>query len=568
VPKPNKHFIKIKTTKRICFDQQDKSFFIMKLKNSIMKNIFLLCSILNAVLISAQVPTIAWQKTYGGNMIDGGAKSIQTADGGYIVFGESRSNISGDKTVPSRGGSDIWILKMSSVGIIEWQKDIGGINYDVPARMIQTSDGGYLIGGITESNISGDITENTHGGPDYLIIKLDNQGTIEWQNTIGADFIDSVSSVIQTPDGGYLIGGSSISPLSGDKTENNIGSLFGTTLYYDYWVVKVDALGTIEWDNTIGSKETDVLYRVLNATDGGYILAGYSVCDPTGDYIGQAIGSFDLWIIKIDENGSILWQKTIGGNQLEYMRDIIVTSDGGYLIGATSKSNISGNKTQDSKGGNDYWLIKIDLLGNVLWDKTIGGNEEDIIYSLSQDSSNNFYIAGSSESTISGDKTENSRGGEDIWIVKTDESGTILWDKTIGGSVNDTAGTITMTAENNFLLTASSNSPISGEKTEASRGDYDFWLLKLEPVLATANFAALNLQAYPNPTKEKFQITLSQTYQNIKISIINMLGQMVQEEQFDNASKVNMAIYGEAGLYIVKLQNEKGESVSLKVVKE
>jgi hypothetical protein len=233
-----------------------------------------------------------------------------------------------------------------------------------------------------------------------------------------------------------------------------------------------------------------------------------------------------------------------------------------------SKSNISGNKTQDSKGGNDYWLVKIDLLGNVLWDKTIGGNGEDIIYSLSQDSSNNFYIAGSSESTLSGDKTEDSRGGEDIWIVKTDESGTILWDKTIGGSGNDTSGKLTMTSGNDFLLTASSNSSISGEKTEASRGDYDYWLLKLEPALTTANFVATNPQAFPNPTKEKFQIALPQTYQNIKVSIIDILGQIVQEKEFMNTSQVNMTIYGEAGLYIVKLQNEKGESVIVKVMKE
>lgn len=568
MPKQSKYFIKIKNQKGFVLTSKQILFFKTNMGN--MKNLFLFYNIFNALLLTAQAPSIAWQKAYGGSMTDWGVIAITTADGGYIVCGESKSYVSGDKTVPSRGGSDIWILKLSSLGAIEWQKDIGGSEYDVAHKILQTADGGYLIGGNTMSNISGDITENNHGAVDYLLLKLDSQGAIEWQNTIGADFIESFSSIIQTSDGGYLLGGSSVSSIFGDKTEANVGLAFGSPYftYYDYWVVKVDALGTIVWQNTIGSKEWDVLYRVVNAPDGGYLLAGYSLVDVSGDYMGQPIGGFDFWIVKIDTAGTILWQKTIGGSLNEYFRDILVTPDGGYLLGGMSKSNISGNKTQDSKGGNDYWLVKIDLLGNVLWDKTIGGNGDDIIYSMSQDSNHNFYIAGTSESNISGDKTENTRGGEDIWLVKTDEFGNILWDKTLGGSGDDSVDTITMTSENNFLLTASSNSPISGEKTEASRGDYDYWLLKLEPQLSTTSFATANIQAYPNPTKEKFQIALPQTYQNIEVTIVNRLGQRVQKESFTNTSKINLTINGAAGLYIVKIQNEKGESVSLKVVKE
>ncbi len=521
-------------------------------------------------LSSAQAPSIAWQKAYGGNQIDGGTKIIICNDGGYLITGESRSSISGDKTVPSKGGSDIWIIKTSSTGVIEWQKAIGGSDYDVPSSLQQTSDGGYLIAGNSQSNISGDKTENSLGFYDYWILKLDSQGTIVWQNTIGASSGEVIDSSIQTADGGYLLGGSSVSFISGDKTENNIGFPFGQpyTTFFDYWIVKIDAFGNVEWDNTIGTKETDILYRMINDYDGGFILAGYSQCDFSGDYSGQPIGEYDLWILKIDENGTILWQKTIGGSLVEYFRDIISTSDGGYLLGAMSKSNISGNKTENSKGGNDYWIIKIDALGNVLWDKTIGGNNEDILFSIKEDNSGNFYLGGSSKSTLSGDKTQDSRGGQDAWIVKTDNNGNVLWDKTIGGSSDDYATKLIVISEDTLILSADSKSSISGEKTEASRGDYDFWVVQLVPSLTTSNFTATNIQAVPNPTRHKIQISLPQVYENIDITIVNILGQIVQEESYQQTSKINCSIAGAAGIYLVNIANENGEKVSLNIVKE
>ncbi|MBK8875007.1 MAG: hypothetical protein IPN13_14235 [Bacteroidetes bacterium] len=155
----------------------------------------------------------------------------QTADGGYVLGGSSDSNISGDKTENSYGLSDYWIVKIDDTGNVQWQQTIGGGGYDVFRSVQLTVDGGFVIGGYSDSNISGNKTENSNGFHDFWIVKTDSSGIIQWQNTIGGSSVDQLFSAQQTFDGGYIMGGSSISNLSGDKTENSNGS-------FDYWMVK------------------------------------------------------------------------------------------------------------------------------------------------------------------------------------------------------------------------------------------------------------------------------------------------------------------------------------------
>lgn len=537
----------------------------------VMKNSFLVVVLLSTISLSAQLPMIAWQKTIGGNLKDWGTIIIKTQDNGYLICGESQSSVSGEKTVPSKGMSDYWVIKINALGIIEWQKDIGGSEYDVPTVAIQTSDGGYIVGGNSESNISGDKTENTHGFNDIWIVKLESNGDILWQNTIGASFTDILNSIIQTPDGGYLLGANSVSNSSEDKSENNVGFPFGLPYYtyYDYWIIKLDSSGNIEWDNTIGSKEIDILSSVVNASDGGYVIGGYSNCDVSGDYNGIHIGGYDCWILKIDALGNILWQKTIGGILKDQLRTIKNVSDGGYLLGAISNSNASGNKTENSKGGDDYWIIKIDYQGNILWDKTYGGSGTDWLFPIDKDNNYNFYIGGISNSNSSGDKTENSRGGDDNWLIKINSAGDILWDKTIGGSGDDNLYSFSLISENNLLLASSSNSNISGDKTENSKGDFDFWLIKLTPEnLGTNVFNPTTISVYPNPTTKNVYINFTEMFQDVKVNVVNVLGQLILEKNYTNSSQIEVNIEGEKGIYFVSVERENKEKQIFKILKE
>jgi hypothetical protein len=232
----------------------------------------------------------------------------------------------------------IGVVKLSATGTIEWQNTIGGSSADYLQSIQQTTDGGYILGGYSASGISGDKTEASQGY-DYWVVKLTTTGTIEWQNTIGGNYDDQLQSIQQTIDGGYILGGSSQSGISGDKTEASQGSV-------DYWVVKLTTTGTIEWQNTIGGSSTDYLQSIKQTTDGGYILGGYSNSDISGDKTEASQGIYDYWVVKLSTTGTIEWQNTIGGYYDDQLQSIQQTTDGGYILGGYSNSDISGDKNR------------------------------------------------------------------------------------------------------------------------------------------------------------------------------------------------------------------------------
>jgi hypothetical protein len=440
-----------------------------------MKKYFLIIftAFLLPILSFSQV--IEWQNTIGGSGNNNLYSISQTSDGGYILGGRSDSNISGDKTENSNGVWDYWIVKTDSLGIIQWQNTIGGIGSDCLRSIAQTTDGGYILGGWSQSNISGDKTENSNGQSDYWIVKTDSLGAIQWQNTIGGSGIDNLFSVAQTIDGGYILGGYSASNISGDKTENRNG-------FYDYWIIKTNSLGDIQWQNTIGGSGDDALYSVSQTSDGGYILGGWSDSNISGDKTENSIGLFDYWIVKIDSLGDLKWQNTIGGNGTDNLSSIKQTSDGGYVLGGYSDSNISGDKTEISNGQEDYWIVKTDSLGAIQWQNTVGGSYDDELYYIEQTIDGGYILGGSSSSNISGDKTEYTTGfvaNNDYWIVKTDNLGVIQWQNTIGGNEFDYLYAITQISSGEYVLAGNSSSNISGDKTENSIGITDYWIVKI-----------------------------------------------------------------------------------------
>ncbi len=252
---------------------------------------------------------------------------------------------------------------------IEWQRTIGGSGYDYLRSVQQTFDGGYILGGWSNSNISGDKTENSQGATDYWVVKTDSAGNIQWQKTIGGSGYDWLLSIQQTTDGGYILGGTSDSNTSGDKTENSKG-------YRDYWILKSDSAGNIQWQKTIGGSNYDELSCIKQTTDGGYILGGKSNSDMSGDKTENSNGGWDYWIVKTDSMGNIQWQNTIGGGGYDYLWYLKQTADSGYILGGMSASFISGDKTDNSKGSHDYWIIKTNVGGTIQWQKTIGGSCE------------------------------------------------------------------------------------------------------------------------------------------------------------------------------------------------
>ncbi len=433
----------------------------------------MLFNVFRLFYITAQTPDIEWQSSYGGLNGDNLSEMKQTADGGFILAGTSYSGISGIKTEAGFGNGDYWIIKIDALGNIEWQNTIGGTVNDFLTCIDLTDDGGYIIGGYSNSPVSGDKSENGLGYFDFWILKLDVNGEIVWQNTLGGNSFDALITLKQTLDGGYILGGNSSSGISFDKTAGSFG-------FDDYWVVKLDNTGNIIWQQTLGGTSVDILTDLQLTNDNGFIIAGHSISGISPLKSEGLIGEYDCWIIKLSEEGSLEWENTIGGNKADYVYSIKQTTDNGFILGCTSESEISGDKNENS-WKSDYWILKVDLSGNIVWQNTINASGYDAIHEVIETVNGNFVVGGVSGSKLSGDKTEDKIGSDDFWIVQLDEVGNMGWQNTIGGVNADVLNSLKQLFDGSIACAGSSQSGINGDKTSINYGSDDFWFLKLFP---------------------------------------------------------------------------------------
>ncbi len=417
----------------------------------------------------AQAPNIQWQKSLGGSGNDWAHSIQQTSDGGYIVAGVNNSN--GGDVSGNHGEADAWIVKLNATGNIQWQKSLGGSGSDRANSISQTSDGGYIMAGYSLS-YDGDVSGN-HGNGDYWIVKLNATGNIQWQKSLGGIDNDEAQSIQQTSDGGYIVAGWSFS------TDGDVSGNHGSG---DFWIVKLNATGNILWQKSLGGSGSDGAYSIRQTSDGGYIVSGYSRSND-GDVSGSH-GNADYWIVKLDATGNIQWQKSLGGSGDETTGlSIVQTTDGGYIVSGYSRStdgDVSGNH-----GDADAWIVKLNATGSILWQKSLGGSGADGANYIQQTSDGGYIIAGVNSSN-DGDVSGN-HGKADYWIVKLNTTGDIQWQKSLGGSNDESAWYIGQTTDGGYIVVGwslSNDGDVSG-----NHGKQDSWVVKLSkgcPDLATA----------------------------------------------------------------------------------
>lgn len=385
--------------------------------------------------------------------------------------------------------SDFWIVKTNASGDKQWDKRFGGTDRDDLWDIKQTSDAGYILGGNSSSPISGDKSENSWNPvmnkDDYWVIKIDSAGAKQWDRRYGGTKDEFLYRLQQTFDGGYILGGFSISDSSGDKTQNVVDTP-ASSPPRDFWVVKIDSVGNKEWDKNFGGYGSEYLNALIQTRDGGYLLGGQSNSPVSGDktqptHSNIYFADTDYWIVKLDASGNKQWDKDFGGNKSDGLASLAQTTDGGYILGGGSGSGVSGDKTTPLKGANgdyDYWIIKIDSLGNKEWDKDYGGTGSDGIREIVQTLDKGFLLSGTSQSNIGGDKTENNLGVDQTWLIKTDSLGNKQWDKTIFASGYAMYGYAIPIYSGCYAIASNVNAGIGGDKTEDSRGGIDYWLVK------------------------------------------------------------------------------------------
>ena len=390
--------------------------------------IFLSCSKKDDPLDSSDFsPETESITTLGGTKNESAKSVIKTQDGGYAIVGYTQS-MDGDVEGKSNESFDYWFLKFNASKELEWQKTYGGSADDRANSVIQTNDGGYAVVGKSKSG-DGDVLENA-GYDDFWITKLDINGSVSWVQSFGYSGSDVPYSIIQTNDQGYLLSGVldvSASNGQGDRLTNIQGRHAGG----DYWIIKLSSSGVKEWSNYYGGTFTDTAYSAIQTNDNGYIIVGSS--DSTDVNISNNKGNYDFWIIKISELGTLIWEKSFGGDQVDEARSISQMADGNYLvIGDTRSSNID---VSQNNGAADVWIIKISPEGSLIWEKTLGGSSFDVGRSISKTQDDGFLIAGNSRSSDGVFDINN--GQNDALVMKINNSGYLEWQKTIGGTEVD-----------------------------------------------------------------------------------------------------------------------------------
>ena len=360
--------------------------------------------------------SVYWAKSYGGSDTDIATSVQTTADGGYVVAGWTNSF--------GYSNYAAWVLKLNSTGNITWEKAYGGSDGYRAYWITETGDGYYVVAGYNESYDTYKF--------DGWVMKLNSAGDVVWQYSYGGNSGYEILYYVQeTDDGGFILAGYSSSFSSGGDR--------------DAWLLKLKSDGSVAWSKTYGGNYDDEFYTVREVSD-GYIAVGYSESYSANE-------DRDVWAVKVDTNGNILWQHTYGGG----------SDDEGYAINRTSNGFVIAGYTKSyGAGGEDVWIISTDSNGNVLWDKTYGKNKDEEARSICV-LNDGFAIAGFTDSF--------GAGYFDYWLIKTNASGGIVWQKTYGGNDYDRSYSLEHTADGGFVL--------AGYTGSFGAGGYDVWVVKV-----------------------------------------------------------------------------------------
>lgn len=448
---------------------------------------FLLLLFFNFFAGFSQSPGIQWQQTLGGSNYDAAEFSLKTIDNGIILVGQTYSTAG--NFAANHGSGDLWIEKFNLQGISQWRKLLGGTGTEKPVSYVYNSDGTILILSTTTST-NGDITNN-HGAVDIWICKLDNNGNVLWQKCFGGSLDDYAWNIIKGNNGNYIVTGATLSN-NGDVTANN-GII-------DVWVFKINETGTLIWQKNLGGtgQEGFNMVKAVESADGSIYLLTETGSN-NGDVAGNhgSINTRDMWLVKLNSSGIIQWQKCYGGTASEIGTDIKLSPAGEvYILGyanSTSLPSFHGINNDYS----DFYFCRVSPAGALLSEKCFGGTLSDEASQIVSIESDGSFVLSGYVNNGGGDIVgyHGTASGSDIWVLKINLAGSILWQKTLGGFSSDYingqasqgelfTGSVVKTGDQGYLITAyteSSDGDITGFHqylpNDSSRAD--LWAVKL-----------------------------------------------------------------------------------------
>ncbi|MBU0765288.1 MAG: T9SS type A sorting domain-containing protein [Bacteroidetes bacterium] len=494
--------------------------------------------------LCAQNISVSWQQNYGGTDYESPSKILITADGGFI-FASSTSSNDGDISL-NNGFFDYWIVKTDQSGEIEWESSFGEYEGDICHDMIPGINGGWLAVGFTTVH-DPDTNTNTN----VWVVKIDGNGEMEWQESYGGSESENAFAVIATSDSNYMLAGMTNSS-DGDVSFNNGDG--------DIWLIKIDTDGQLLWEKTYGGSLGDLALYLIELPDSGILITGYSYSSD-GD-IEFNYGYHDAVVIRTDNVGNMLWQKTYGGSGQDKLESVVLCDDNGFLI--AGRTNSDDHDVTGHIGEDDIWILKLDSGGNLEWQKTFGGSDNEYLGQIIKSEDNKYIVIATS---YSDDYDLSSNAGEgDIWIFEIDTSGNKGWSFSAGGSGFDYALKGCPLYEGKLIIIARSNS-IDGDFT-LNYGFDDIWLLILEMTNSDRSIESHQKSCiYPNPTGGEFTVFIENSDNQMKLlALYDALGGLIWKKISDDSEvKQNISKLPE-GIYYLNIIGT-GYSLSKKIIK-
>ncbi|MEE8371456.1 MAG: hypothetical protein V3R73_04845, partial [Sphingomonadales bacterium] len=371
-----------------------------------------------ALSLALEPLDLAWERIIGGPKYDFAHSIAPSGDGGFVVAGQIE--------LESANRYEAWVFRLDAGGGVLWQKTFGGPAYDIANSVTATADGGFVVAGHTYSKGA--------GAGDLWVFKLDGGGKLLWEKTFGGAGTEDASQIIALSDGGFAVAGYTNSQPEGSGNS---------------WVLRLDSKGGLLWEKYFEGASADPVRSIVATGDGGFALAGYTRS--------KGAGGYDFRVLRLDRLGGLLWDKTFGGTEHDYAFAIAAAADGGFAV--------AGQTASKGAGLNDVWVLKLDASGELLWEKTFGRADVEEAKSIVAMADGGFLVAAQA--------LREERSGFDLWLLRLDSAGELIWEENYGGPGPELIYQIIALADGSFALAAAT--------VEGGAGKYDAWIVKLQP---------------------------------------------------------------------------------------
>ncbi len=509
-------------------------------------------ALLTSPLFLVPAQEVVWQKDIKSSTQDFLSQVTTTLDQQYLITGSSIQN---DKRQNNRQnyGYDFHLVKLDQQGNEAWERYFSGQNHDFLSAAVATQEGGFLLAGTSFSGKGLDKKDESKGGSDIWLIRLNELGDELWQKTLGTASDEEAKAVIQTTELGFFVAGNV------QNTSKGYGSK-------DVWIIKLDKDGKELSQVILGGKGLDEVERMIPTKDGGALLGIYSRSGEGGSKKTENYGEGDYWIIKLSRDGKVEWEKNYGGKEDDHLRTMALTSTG-FIIGGESRSERSGNKSVGIEEGTDLWLISLDEKGNELWQKSYSFKNRDILMGMSvinkqEEESNKDLTTGILLGGYTQAEGRIERDDETFWMLYLDQNGNEQWRKHVKGESKkkeERLSDIKLGRDGSIILAGT-----SGEEL----GKENWKIVKLGDKQVDQLIEKQGIRVYPNPVSDYTYVEIGYDFKEAEILLYDMSGRQLQSLKTRNkVTKINTQPLSQ-GAYVVTIKTDNNKTVNTKLIKQ